>query len=144
MTEEEVKSSVKRFHKAKGVRYIVLDVDDVVDCMGVDDLEVFQHILGLYADRRRATGRPENDLEWAIRAMSHPGDLTYEDGREPTPQFVDHMRTLIARDMSPQPTPEDPNPAAVARDALEVTKLVDSLALSAKTGLRVLRTFFAG
>jgi hypothetical protein len=149
MMNHPTKAQLKNFHRASGIRYLVLDVDDIVDCLSLQDLPQLQHMLALYAAHRAAQGQQDDDLDWALRAMTGHGAVTAS--APLTPEFIAHAAGLLSQKLSPQPVTEQdaagnvrvvstPSPeAAVPTDHPKIKPYLEQLAVDPVGGLQRLR-----
>jgi len=145
------KDQLKSFHRAKGIKYLVLDVDDLVDCLPLVDIPRLQNLLNAYAEYRRDQGKRDSDLEWALRAMTAPGDLTFAKGAQPSEGFLRAVASIMSDSFSPQPVTERdaqgrihvisvPKPEdAVPPDSPRIQPYLTKLRRVPREGLQLLR-----
>lgn len=145
------KDQLKAFHRTKGIKYLVLDVDDLVDCLPLVDIPRLQNLLNAYAEYRQGKGERDSDLEWALRAMTGPGDLTFAPGAQPSEGFLRQVASCMSNHFSPQPETERdskgrlhvvsmPGPEdAVAPDSPKISPYLVKLRRLPREGLQLVR-----
>ncbi len=71
---------LKAWLKAKGIHYLVLDSEHLVDAMGLEGVETIQQMIALYEQHCAAVGVDPIDDEWRLRATTPRGQLARIDG----------------------------------------------------------------
>lgn len=139
------KEQLKRWHREKGIRFLVLDVEDMLDSLNDVDIPILQNLLNNYADHRAQQGRTDGDLDWAIRALTTRSELAF--ATPPNPHVLRHVAKLLSHALSPQPVTEPgpdglprvvsmPKPEdAVGVDHPKVQELIEALLTDATAGL---------